>query len=190
MTNQLTPQQFESQNQRSLQRLARAISFSQGQFSLILVSCNYSYLQTKVIKQLQQKLPEAETIQNITLAPEVTTLYTTLLERIATPTPSAIMVMGLDRVEALETLLSSTNQVRDEFRKNFSCPLVLWITDILAKKLIRLAPDFKSWAAATIKFEMATPDLIKSLTLQGNTLFSLAELRIRSGELIAQPPVL
>lgn len=183
MTTQLTPQQFQSQNQRSLQRLARAISFSQGQFSLILVSCNYSYLQTKVIKQLREKVPEAETIQTITLAPEVTTLYTTLLERIATPTPSAIMVMGLDRVEALETLLSSTNQVRDEFRKNFSCPLVLWITDILAKKLIRLAPDFKSWAAATIKFEMATPDLIKSLTLQANTLFSLAELRIRSGEL-------
>ncbi|EKD06330.1 nSTAND1 domain-containing NTPase [Limnospira platensis] len=183
MTNQLTPQKFESQNQRSLQRLARAISFSKGQFSLILVSCNYSYLQTKVIKQLREKLPEAETIQTITLSPKVTTLYTTLLDRIATPTPSVLMVMGLDTVEALETLLSSTNQVRDEFRKNFSCPLVLWTTDILAKKLIRLAPDFKSWGAATIKFEMATPDLIKSLTLQGNTLFSLAELRIRSGEL-------
>lgn len=183
MKTSLTPQEFKIQNERSLHRLTRAISLSKGQFSLILVCCNYSYLQKKVIKQLRQKFPATDTIQNVTLSPQVTTLYTTLLQEISNPSPSVLMVRGLDGVEALETLLSSTNQVRDEFRKHFSCPLVLWITDILAKKLIRLAPDFKSWAAATIKFEMATSDLIKSLTLQGNTLFSLAELRIRAGEL-------
>ncbi|MGC9526644.1 MAG: eIF2A-related protein [Limnospira sp.] len=188
MSDPFTLSQTPTQNERSLARLARAICLSQGQFSLILACCNYARLQRQIIKQLQEQLSDGETgqkslkIQTLTLSPDVTTLYTTLQDAIADPPPSALIVTGLDGVKSLETLLSSTNQVRDEFRKTFSFPLVLWVADNSAKKLIRLAPDFKSWAAATINFEMATPQLLQFLSLQAHTLFSLAELRIRDWE--------
>ena len=71
---------------------------------------------------------------------------------------------------------ASTNQVRDEFRKNFTCPVILWVTDDIVTKMIRLAPDFKSWAAATIKFELAVDELIHFLTARADTIFKVGEL--------------
>ncbi len=37
------------------------------------------------------------------------------------------MVFGLESVGNLDELWSATNQVREEFRKNFPFPLVLWV---------------------------------------------------------------
>ncbi len=37
------------------------------------------------------------------------------------------MVFGLESVGDLDVLWSATNQVREEFRKNFPFPLVLWV---------------------------------------------------------------
>ncbi|GGA22695.1 hypothetical protein [Okeania sp. KiyG1] len=106
-------------------------------------------------------------IQEIVLPKTVKTLYTTIDKQLdESPKPSALMVFDLEKVEAIDELLISTNQVRDEFRKKFNFPLVLWITDELLAKLIKLAPDFKSWAAATIKFELAACDLISLLRLE------------------------
>ncbi|MDJ0555720.1 MAG: hypothetical protein QNJ68_15010 [Microcoleaceae cyanobacterium MO_207.B10] len=152
-------------NQRSLKRLVRSITLSQGQFSLILVCCNYHYLQQTMMAELR-KLSSVE-IQELVLPKSVKTLYTTIDKELEkSPDPSALMIFELEKVEAIDELLTSTNQVRDEFRKNFSFPLVLWIKDELLAKLIRLAPDFKSWAAATIKFEFATDELIDLLRIE------------------------
>ncbi len=86
------------------------------------------------------------------------------------------MVFGLETVVAIDELMASTNQVRDEFRKNFSCPVILWVTDDIVTKMIRLAPDFKSSAAATIKFEMAVDELINFLAKRADTIFKIGEL--------------
>jgi hypothetical protein len=51
-------------------------------------------------------------------------------------------------------LLIATNLVRDEFRKQFPFPIVLWIDDEVLQKMIRLAPDFKNWAATPIRFDL------------------------------------
>ncbi|MGK7920344.1 MAG: hypothetical protein AB4080_10115 [Trichodesmium sp.] len=113
-----------------------------------------------------RKLSSVE-IQTIVLPKTVKTLYTTINQQLEkVPEPLPLMIFDLEKVEAIDELLTSTNQVRDEFRKQFFFPLVLWITDELLGKLIRLAPDFKSWAAATIKFELATSDLINLLQLE------------------------
>lgn len=170
-------QQTTTQNERSLTRLIRSIALSQGQFSLILVRCNYARLRLQILQQFQEKSPIST--QQIVLSQSVTTLYTTIASEIEGSTPKALMVLGLETVESLDHLLNSTNQVRDEFRKTFAFPVVLWITDEVATKLIRLAPDFKSWAAATIKFELSTCELIEYLKQQANTLFALAELKIK-----------
>ena len=47
--------------------------------------------------------------------------------------------------------------------------------------MIRLAPDFKSWAAATIKFEMAVDELINFLTQRADTIFKVGEINQELG---------
>jgi hypothetical protein len=54
--------------------------------------------------------------------------------------------------------------------------VILWVTDEIVTKMIRLAPDFKSWAAATIKFEMAVDELINFLAGRADTIFKVGEL--------------
>lgn len=138
-------------NKRSLKNMRRAIEMSQGQFSLILVCCNCSWMRRKIVKKLS-KLSSLQ-IQEIILHPSVDTLFTTILEAVEEPAPSALIVFGLESVVAIERLLIATNLVREEFRKRFPFPLVLCINDEILQKLIRLAPDFKSWAANPIRFE-------------------------------------
>ncbi|MEB3278891.1 MAG: hypothetical protein VKK42_08250 [Lyngbya sp.] len=76
MDNLYTSEQITEHNQHFMTRLVRSISLSQGQFSLILVRCNYARLQLKLIRQLQQKSPVQ--IQKLVLPKSVETLYTTI----------------------------------------------------------------------------------------------------------------
>ncbi|MCU0545275.1 MAG: AAA family ATPase [Oscillatoriaceae cyanobacterium Prado104] len=179
MTDLLKLQETASYNDRSIKTLVRSIAMSQQQFSLILARCNYQQLRQQMAQCLRQQSPFQ--IQDVILPASVKTLYTTLLANTQYSRPgqigaAALMVFGLEAIVAIDELLASTNQVRDEFRKNFSCPVVLWVTDDIVTKMIRLAPDFKSWAAATIKFEMASDELIHFLTQQADAIFSAGEL--------------
>ena len=174
MTDLLKIQETASYNERSLKTLVRSIAMSQQQFSLILVRCNYQQLRQQIVQRLREM--SAVPIQDLVLPASVKTLYTTLQASTTVGTASALMVFGLETVVAIDELMASTNQVRDEFRKNFSCPVILWVTDDIVTKMIRLAPDFKSWAAATIKFEMAVDELIDFLAGRADTIFKVGEL--------------
>ena len=153
MTHHSGSEDLAASNKRSLRRLERAIAMSQNQFSLILVCCNQQSLRRKMVKQLKEisSIPIAE----ITLHPSVNTLFTTI-DTAVEEQPQALMVFGLESVTAIEPVLTATNLVRNEFPKQFPFPLVLWINDEVLQKLIRLAPDFKSWAANPIRFEIPT----------------------------------
>lgn len=151
MTKSSNSEDLTENNNRSLKRLERAIALSQGQFSLILVCCNYPPLRLQVVKQLEEI--SSVPIETLILHPSVKTLFTTIHTAIEQP-PPALMVFGLESVVAIDQLLSATNLVRDEFRKQFSFPLIVWINDDILQKLIRLAPDFHSWAAPPIRFEV------------------------------------
>ncbi|WP_341734921.1 hypothetical protein [Microcoleus sp. EPA2] len=180
MTDMIKLRETASYNERSLKTLVRSIAMSQQQFSLILVRCNYEHLRQQMVKRLRQMSPLP--IQDLVLRPGVKTLYTTLMANTQNhgqfpgAAISAVMVFGLETVVAIDEVMASTNQVRDEFRKNFSCPVVLWVTDDIVTKMIRLAPDFKSWAAATIKFEMAVDELIDFLAQRADGIFRVGEL--------------
>ena len=185
MTDLIKVQETANYNERSLKTLVRSIAMSQHQFSLILVRCNYEQLRQQIAQRLREASPVP--IQDIVLPASVKTLYTTLLSSTFQEgysplgSASALMVFGLETVVAIDELMASTNQVRDEFRKNFSCPVILWVTDEIVTKMIRLAPDFKSWAAATIKFEMAVDELINFLAGRADTIFKVGELNQELG---------
>jgi class 3 adenylate cyclase/tetratricopeptide (TPR) repeat protein len=156
-------------NEESLQDLAWAIDMSQGQFSLILARCNYVAFRETLTQRLREIcLVE---IHEIVLQPPITTIYTTIRENLGDVQPSAVMVLGLESLNNLEQLLTSMNVAREEFRKNCPFPLVLWINDDISQKLIRLAPDFYSWATLNV-FAITADILSDRLEQQTNALFT------------------
>ncbi|HIK33488.1 MAG TPA: hypothetical protein IGS17_04755 [Oscillatoriales cyanobacterium M59_W2019_021] len=163
-------QEVTTYNQRSLKTLVRAIALSQGQFSLILVRCNYAWLTEKMLCQIREA--SAIAIGELSLPSSVNTLYTTIQDYLEAEEPQALSIFNLQNVTKIEQVLNSTNQVREEFRKRFPFPLILWIDDLVLEKMIRHAPDFKSWAATSIKFEIPTQELIEFLRQKADTLFA------------------
>ncbi|MBD2185080.1 hypothetical protein H6S82_09765 [Planktothrix sp. FACHB-1355] len=158
------------QNDRSLNTLKRAIALSQGQFSLVLANCNYGRLRSQILQRLREL--SSFNIREIVL-PELTTrIYPIIQAELGDTRPSALMIFGLESVSAIESLLTSSNQMRDELRQSFPFPLVLWINDKLQQKLIKFAPDLTSWAATPIKFVIATDELIDSLRQNADSLFA------------------
>jgi WD40 repeat protein len=147
-------------NEKSLQTLTRAIRLSQGEFSLIFLRCNYISLQKRIAENIQQI--STVKIREINLPTCVKTLYTTLLAELGDEKAEALMVFGLESVKDLDTVLTSANQVREEFRKNFSFPLIIWVNDFVLQKLIRLATDLENWAT-TIEFTFNNDELIGHL---------------------------
>lgn len=176
MSNPHQPEDVTAYNESSLQALVRAIerssrcaiALSQGEFSLILARCNYSALRERMVQRLRQLCPVK--IRELVLPESVKTLYTTIQAELGDEQPLALMVFGLESVNDLNTVLTSTNQVREEFRKNFPFPLVLWSNDEVLRHLIRLAPDFESWATTT-DFQLATDELIDFLRQTTNEVF-------------------
>ncbi len=155
MINLIKTQDDNTSTTAAIARLARAITLSQGQFCLLLVCCNSSNKQ-QLMSLLNEFLPIA--IAQLSLPASAQTLYTTISSAIGSNHPEALIVDGLESVVAINQLIISTNLMRDEFRKQFQFPLVLWVNDEILRKLLLLAPDLKDWAATTIRIDL--PDHI------------------------------
>jgi hypothetical protein len=169
MSNQHEPENLAADNERSLQTLVRAITLSQGEFSLILLRCNYAALRQRMVERVHQLSPVQ--IREITLPASVKTLYTKISEQLGDEQPPALMVFGLESVKDVDTVLTSANQVREEFRKNFSFPMLLWVNDQVLQKFIRLATDLENWATI-IDFENFTNELVNFLQLKTDEIFA------------------
>jgi tetratricopeptide (TPR) repeat protein len=159
-------------NEQSLRSLERAITFSKNQFSVILLCCNYEFLQELILQELAIRGWGNDTIQNITLAKNTTNLYPTIESQLTINQPTGLMIIGFDSVNEIDDLLRSINQVRDEFRKRYQIPMILWVNDQVLQKILRLAPDFASWAATPIRFEMTSPGLLEFLHQETDDLFT------------------
>jgi hypothetical protein len=158
-------------NDEALEELAWSLEASVGEFKLILARCNYIRLRSHLLNRLQS-LTNID-IHVLNLKKTDKTLYTKIQGEVANKQPAALMVFYLESVKDLEQMLSATNQVREEFRKNFHFPVVLWVTDEVLLQLVRLASDFESWATTT-EFAIATDELLKSLQEDSDALFSTA----------------
>ncbi len=136
-------------NLTSLRQLVRSITLAQGQFCLILACCNHRKLRSKMIKTLH--LLSSVHLEELWLEDSAETLYSTIAHRFQSDSPHGVMVYGLESVRHLSQLLIATNHVREEFR-NFPFPVILWVNDDVMKQLVRLVPDFFSWASTGIEF--------------------------------------
>ena len=147
-TGKYHPGYTVTQNQRSLKSLARAISFSKDKFSLILLRCNCEDWQQETLEFLHQE----QGIETQTLKlPESTENLCNYIElHCENNNPAALIILGLETVTNLDEFLVSLNQTRNEFSHKFSFPLILWVNDEILQKMVRLAPDFHSWAGIPI----------------------------------------
>ena len=149
---------FLEKNRRSLSTLARSIILSEGDFSLILVRCNYADLQETMWQKLQQLAPQS--LDYLILQDNQNNLYQSIQEFIGNREIYCLHIFGMEMLENLEQILVSSNQMRDEFNQTFNFPIVLWMTDEVLQKMTRLAADFKSWAASAIKFNLESEELV------------------------------
>ncbi|MEH2249151.1 nSTAND1 domain-containing NTPase [Nostoc sp.] len=179
MTNDKQLHVYTKENQHTLQRLIRAIALSEGQFALILVRCNYGQLCEQMLEKIRSITKDIN-FREIVLNPSTTSLHNTIISELSLDNPavltdslpSAVMIFGIESIIDLENLLTVLNQARDIYAATFPFPVVLWLQDEVASLLSRLAPDFKSWAATTIKFEMAKADLIALIHQEAESLFA------------------
>ncbi|MEH2014172.1 ATP-binding protein [Nostoc sp.] len=170
MNDSYQPENIIVSNERSLKKLIRSITNSQGHFTLILARCNYHSLREQIVQQLKAEC-QVE-IREIYLSKSVKTLYTTIEANLGDQLPQALMIFGLELIEDIDQVLISTNQVREEFRKNFQFPIVIWVNDDIFQKLIRLIPDFKSWTGNSIKFKTTTNELLENLRQTTSSVFT------------------
>jgi tetratricopeptide (TPR) repeat protein len=160
MTDLHQPEDVAAYNENALEELAWAIASSVGQFKLFLARCNYTSLRSRLVDRLQE-LTSLE-IRVLELKASDKTLFTRIQAEIGDFQPDTLMILGLESVGDIEQMLPSINQVREEFRKHFHFPLIIWINDEIYKKVLRLAADFESWATTT-HFRLTTKELVDYL---------------------------
>ena len=182
MTQQI-PEDINVANEQSLRKLSWAIEASQGEFALMFARCNYAQSRTKLVKRLRAICPVH--IQEIRLQASAKTLFTSIRDELGSKQPEALMVFGLESVKDLTQVLISANKVREEFRKTFKFPLILWVNDKILKQLFRIAPDFESWATTT-EFFISSNDLI-TLLQKATDQFFKAILDIGVGQVLGEP---
>lgn len=163
MISLMNPQYSTVNITAPIQRLVRAMMGSQGEFSLLLASCNSTTKQQQILNLLNEFFPVE--IKEIELPPSAETLYSTIISELGSTQPESLMVRGLESVTAINQLLISTNIMRDELRKQFQFPLVLWVNDEILQKLVWLAPDLKNWAACTIRFDSSHNQLVEQQSM-------------------------
>lgn len=138
-------------NHRSLQTLIRTIRLTSGhRFKPILAHCNGDALRELIQGEMATQTPIPLT--SLTLTSRSLDLYQTIARLPNRETLTAVEVVGVDTLGDLDRFWITTNHLREEFRKHFSFPLVLWVNDRSLTALIRQAPDFHNWAAPPISF--------------------------------------
>ncbi|MCA6518157.1 MAG: hypothetical protein IM556_05820, partial [Pseudanabaena sp. M110S1SP2A07QC] len=141
----------------TLKRLLRAIALSEGDFALLLARCNSIEVCDRLVAVLKAQLGTGLYDRHVTDADGVVNLVD-ILDEVGEGT-HVISVTGLEASPHLHDILALANNAREEFRKRFKFPLVLWVTDEVDAQLRRRSPDLASWAAPPFDFALDRAEL-------------------------------
>ncbi|MCT7956144.1 nSTAND1 domain-containing NTPase [Laspinema palackyanum] len=169
MNHSFNPEQISPENEKALKKLAWALEASRGEFKLFIARCNYIQLRDRLAQRLQQ-LCSVE-IRRIEVKAGDRLLHSRIRLELGEEQPDALMVFGLEIVTDIQTLLSSANQVREEFQNHFHFPLVLWVNDEVQKKVRQIAPDLESWAIP-VQFTMDREAIASFVTATAQSWFA------------------
>lgn len=163
-----TDSELLQHNQAGLDELQRVLQREAGGFSLTLAACNYNRLRHLMVDHF---VPDRARV--LRLLPNVTSLVDAIQAEMGDTVPSALMVTGFELLPmpALMGVLKGANLSRDEFRKDFPFPIVLWMTEAVRQQFTRYAPDFKSFSPSAIAFTLPAGELLYALHAGTNQLF-------------------
>ncbi|MBE7385988.1 MAG: hypothetical protein F6J95_031950 [Leptolyngbya sp. SIO1E4] len=156
-------------NQTSLEELRIVLRREAGEFSLTVAACNYNRLRNLVVDQFAQ----ANQAMVLRLPSPITSLIETIHTYIDRAPPPALLVTGLELLGEAELIavLKGANLSRDEFRKHFPFPIVLWMTERVRQHFARYAPDLRSFSPSAIAFSLPPGELLYALHAGTNQLF-------------------
>ncbi|MDJ1172013.1 hypothetical protein PMG71_21510 [Roseofilum sp. BLCC_M154] len=145
---------LSDENLDSLDNLNWMLESSSGEFALMIACCNYGDLQQVLMDELVKmsalhikvvRLQEGETSLLNALHREISDQETS--EGNENPIPYSLMLTGWERVQQLEKLLASVNQVRESLKGEFPVPMVFWVNQGVLKTVLKSAPDLASWSS-------------------------------------------
>jgi len=148
---------MSTDRQATLKLLLRAIALSDGDFALLLARCNSIEVRDRLLADLKAQLGSGLYDRHVTDADGVVNLVD-ILDEVEEGT-ELISITGLEDSPHLYDILALANNAREEFRKRFKFPLVLWVTDEVEAELRRRSPDLASWAAPSFDFALDRAEL-------------------------------
>ena len=151
--------------------LSRCVRYSQGEFSLTIVRCNYIKEHKEIAIKLKQKCEFK--IHQLTLNTYIKDLYLIIKQELDHQNHEEIktlIIHGFERVDDLDCILTGINQARNRFQKNFPLPIIFFVTDKVLQKLIKTAPDFYSCIPPAFEFHLESNNLIALIEKSINTI--------------------
>ncbi len=144
--NENLPDKITAKNDRTLKQLSWAIDASQGEFSLILLRCNYRNLRETLLEKLQG-ICTGE-IRAIEVDRRDRSLYRTVATSTPKNAPAAIAIVGLEAIDNPELFWGSADRVREEFQKNCPFPVLLCLDDMTYKTFRQFATNLEDWTTS------------------------------------------
>ncbi len=177
MTEKLELTELERENQRNLRRLVLSMQASLGKLSLFVGICDNSQYRDAIVQTYERELQaKGVTCQRATIDRHLPSLKQALLdlqerEPLPSDTPQIVTVLGVDTLLSVrlgepkspqEKFFFSAQWTREGLRQ-FQFPVVLWVTEAIARSLAQLAPDFWSWRGGVFEFRQPIGYTLPSL---------------------------
>jgi tetratricopeptide (TPR) repeat protein len=156
-------------NQDSYDNLVSTIEISQGSMVLLIASCQAGKFQDELIQQYETELAPAIPSYRVTLDRSEPSLRAALAElvekqpQLQQPQAKAVIsVTGAANLLSFRLGETEQNSALDRFYgylqwtreglREFSFPIVLWVTPQILSQLSVKAPDFWSWRGGVFRF--------------------------------------
>jgi tetratricopeptide (TPR) repeat protein len=136
--------------------LATALTVSHG-FALLFAVCENPTHRDRLIAAVQERLA-GRSVQTLEVARPTDNLYRYIQSTMASPSPDALFVIGLETwIHAADDasrvpFILNLNAARTHFAARMPCPLVLWVPSYVLVLIARGAPDFISVRSGTYFF--------------------------------------
>jgi tetratricopeptide (TPR) repeat protein len=167
---------LDSKNRDAYDDLIVSIEAKEAALSILIAVCDDLYLREEIIAEYELELQSSFRSFRVTLSrgePSLTAAISQLLEKeeyLRQGGKAIITVTGIEQLYFLrldgdrserEIFLGYLQWTREALRQ-FSHPIILWVTNQILIDLIKKAPDFWSWRDGVFRFASQSEKLVIS----------------------------
>ncbi|MGB7275746.1 MAG: hypothetical protein WBC69_20830, partial [Geitlerinemataceae cyanobacterium] len=167
MSKKSEPTEIERENRRNLRRLVLSMQASLGKLNLLVGICDNSQYRDTIVHSYETELQaKGVACYRVKIDRDRPSLKQVLLDwqdrepQLQSDSPKIVTVQGADTLLAIrmgepkspqEQFFFSAQWTREGLRQ-FQFPVVIWVTEAIARNLAQLAPDFWSWRGGVFEF--------------------------------------